>query len=274
MELVFARLLPCMSIAVFLVGVGWRLVRWMRTPVPFHLTLFPVPQDVIGKIKFLGAEIFSSRTLYKHDKKLWFPTVIFHASLVMILGGHLLGIYFLREQFVFVGMTPEASRLTSQALGGAAGFFMTGSLVLLICRRVTASNVKKLSDPDSYISLFLVMSIALSGMLMYFPGFHADLPSVRTYLGGLFKAGPLSVPHNVPFVIHLTLGAILLVHLPFSRMLHSIGFFVTRTMLFEKPPVYPTPPGLRQRSPFAAKKVTPDIPVPRKHIGDERGTAG
>ncbi len=274
MEHVFARLLPYMSVAIFLAGVGWKLAHWMRTPVPFHLTLFPVPKDLSGKIKVIASEFFFCRTLYRHDKGLWLPTVIFHASLAMILAGHLLGIYFLREQFVLVGMTPEASRLTSQTLGGAAGGLMTGSLALLIYRRGAAPDMSRLSDSGSYFSLFLVLSIALSGITMYLPGFHADLPSVRSYLGGLFRPGPLSVPRNIPFVIHLTLAGVLLFYFPFSRMLHSMGFFIIRMMLVETPPEYPTPHGLRQRSPFATKKVSPDIPVSRKQAGEQGGAGG
>jgi nitrate reductase gamma subunit len=274
MEFIFARLLPYMVVAIFLAGVGRRITVWIRTPVPFHLTLFPVPKDVTGKIRIMASELFFCRTLYQHDKKLWLLTMLFHTALALVFVGHILGIYFLREQFVFMGLTAEASRLTSQFLGGATGLVMMVSLAGLLYRRVAVRDIKRLSEPENYFSLLLILAIALSGIIMYLPGFQVNLPSVRSYMGGLVMPGPLAVPHNMAFVTHFALAGILLIYFPFSRMLHSAGFFVIRTMLVESPPEYPTPPGIRQRSTFATKKVSPDIPVSRKRVGEHGGDAG
>jgi nitrate reductase gamma subunit len=274
MDFIFARLLPYTTVAIFLAGVCWRLAEWTRTPVPFHLTLFPVPKNLPGKIRIFVAEFFFCPTLFRQDKKLWFLTLLFHISLAMVITGHFFGIYFLREQFTLIGMTMDTSRLTSQYLGGATGLVMTASLMGLVYRRITVPYLKKLSEPDNYFSLFLVLAIVLSGMFMYLPGFRVDLPSVRSYAGGLFAPGSISVPDNKPFVVHFVLAGILLIYFPFSRMFHAAGFFVIRAMLVETPPEYPTPPGIKQRSAFATKKVSPDIPVSRgRHAGDNGGEA-
>jgi nitrate reductase gamma subunit len=243
-------------------------------PVPFHLTLFPVPKNITGKIGVIASEFFFCGTLYRHDKRLWLLTLLFHVALVMVLVGHFLGIYFLREQFVFMGLSPQLSRLLSHILGVVTGVVMAVSLAGLICRRITAPNIKRLSEPENYFSLLLVLAIALSGMIMYLPGFQVDIPSVRSYMGGLLVSGPISIPHNSLFVIHFALACVLLIYFPFSGMFHSVGFFVIRTMLVEAPPEYPTPPGTRRRSTFEAKKVSPDIPVSRKQVGEHGGKAG
>jgi nitrate reductase gamma subunit len=264
MDFVFARLFSYVTAAIFVAGVTWRLAEWIRIPVPFHLTLFPVPKSLPGKIRLFVAEFLFGRTLYQRDRILWILTILFHVSLAMVLAGHLIGIYFLREQFTLIGLSAEASRTASLYLGGVTGLVMTGSLAGLIYRRVAMPDIKRLSEADNYISLFLILAIALSGMVMYLPGFQADLPAIRSFAGGLFSVGPLSVPHNNPFVVHFVLAGLLLLYFPFSRMLHAASFFVIRAMLVETPPEYPTPPGIKQRSAFAIKKVSPDIPVSRE----------
>ncbi len=267
MNYIFACLLPYTMAAIFMSGVCLRLAEWVRTPVPFHLTLFPVPKNLPGKVRVFAVEFFFCPALFRQDKKLWFLTLLFHISLAMAIIGHFLGIYFLREQFALIGFKLEASRLISQYSGGATGLVMTASLMGLIYRRITVKYIKKLSEPDNYFSLFLILAIAISGMLMYLPGFKVDLPSVRSFASGLFTPGSVSVPENKPFIVHFVLVGVLLIYFPFSRMFHAAGFFVIRAMLVETPPEYPTQQGLRQRSAFALKKVYPDIPVSRKQAG-------
>ena len=261
MEFFVGRILPYIAAGVFLAGTCLRVIGWLRTPVPFHLTLFPVPVKIFGKIWGFASEFFIFRTLYRHDRVLWLLTLLFHVTLALTLAGHLFGIYFLREQFALFGLGPGASRQMSRILGGTAGIVMICSLGGLLYRRIAMPEVKRLSEPENFLALLLILAVALSGIFMYLPGYHIDLPTVRTYLGSLLSATPLSPPRNAPFVIHFVLVNILLLYFPFSRMMHSIGFFVIRTMLLETPPVYPTPANTRQRSVFAAKKVSPENPA-------------
>jgi nitrate reductase gamma subunit len=128
--------------------------------------------------------------------------------------------------------------------------------------------VRKLSAPEDFFTLLLLISIAGSGLLMYLPVFHVDLPAVRAYMGGLLCLQPTPLPHSPLFVIHFLLVNLLLLYFPFSRLLHSAGYFVNRAMLMEAPPVYPTPTGNTPRTHFATAKAQTDIPVSRKESGD------
>ncbi len=246
----------------------------MQAPVPFHLTLFPVPKSFPGKVNAVALEFLFSRTLYRQNKWLWLLSWFFHLSLALVLAGHALGIYFLRCQFSLVGVSVASSCTISRILGGTAGIIMTASLVGLLCRRIALPVARKLSEPENYFFLFLLLAVALSGILMYLPGYHVDLPSVRSYIVSLVTLSPVPLPHHKPFVVHFALVNIFLLYFPFSRMLHSVGFFVIRTMMVETPPVYPTPSNAVQRSAFATKKIMPDIPVPRKPAADRGGEAG
>jgi nitrate reductase gamma subunit len=204
---------------------------------------------------------FFSAKLVSRRKLLWLWVWLFHMTLVMVAGGHVLGITFLREQFMLVGLNTSASKALSLILGGATGFIMTVSICALLSRRIVNANVRRLSEPENFIELLVLIAIALTGMLMYVPGLHANLPAVKSFMSGIIILQPIPIPRNIPFVIHFLLVNLLLFYFPFSRLLHSAGFFVNRMMLVEAPPIYPTPVGNTPRSSFAAKILHPDIPV-------------
>jgi nitrate reductase gamma subunit len=261
MALFVSGLLPYFAFATFLIGTTVRVVGWLRTPVPFHLTLFPVRKNRTGRAVSVATEFLLCRSLFREDKLLWLWVWLFHMTLVMVAAGHVLGITFLRDQFTLVGLNASASKLLSLILGGATGFIMTVSLCALLCRRIVNANVRRLSEPNNFFELLVLLAVALTGILMYVPGFHADLPAVKAFLAGIFRLQPIPIPHNSPFVIHFLLANLLLLYFPFSHLLHSSGFFVIRAMLVEAPPIYPTPVGNSPRSAFATKILQPDIPV-------------
>jgi nitrate reductase gamma subunit len=268
MEFLLGVLFPYTAFCVFVVGTILRIVAWMIPPVPFHLTLFPSPGNVTGRITAIATEFFLCRSLFREDKPLWLMVWLFHLSLVLVIAGHVVGIFFLRNQFTQIGLSQEASHLLSTLLGGIAGFLMALSLGALICRRFFSPLVRELSEPEDYCNLLLLMAIAVTGNIMYIPGFHTDLHAVRSYMGGLLHLQQTPLPNSPSFIIHFSLVNLLLIYFPFSRLLHSMGFFVNRTMLTEAPPIYPTTAGTAPKSAFATKKLQPDIPVFGKEIAD------
>jgi nitrate reductase gamma subunit len=183
----------------------------------------------------------------------------------MIIFGHVLGICFLRGQFTLIGLSAGSSARLSWLLGGITGSVMTLSLVGLITRRLIVPRVKRLSETSDYFELMLLAAVALSGLAMYAPGGHVDLPSVKSYMGGLIAMRPVPLPASLPFVVHISLVNVLLLFFPFSVLMHFVGGFFIRKMLMETPPVYPTAQGNVPRSEFASRRAESHIPVPR-HI--------
>jgi nitrate reductase gamma subunit len=263
------RILPYIACGVFLTGTILRVAGWLRIGVPFQLTLFPASGDTADRIATVVTEFLLCRSLYREDKLLWLWVWLFHLSLVTVVAGHVLGIYFLRSQFTPIGLSLVTSRLLSSFLGGMTGIVMMVSLSVLLSRRILNPEVRKLSQPENYFELLLLSAIVLSGVLMYLPGFHVDTQAVRAYMGGLISLNPVPFPHSLPFIIHFMLVNMLLLYFPFSRLLHSAGFFVNRAMLAEAPPVYPTPACNAPRSDFATGKIHPDIPVSHKAAVDK-----
>lgn len=254
MEPFFYGILPVTALGLFLCGIALRIATWLRRPVPYQLTLFPVPRERRGKLAATAAELFLFRTLFRENWALWLPAWPLHLSLAAILAGHVLGIPLLRTQFTLLGASAETSALISRTLGALAGTVMVASLMALFCRRLLDRELRRLTEPTIWFDLVLLSSIGLSGMGMYLPGDHVDLPAVRSWLTGVLTLNPAPLPSNPLFAIHLALVGFLLAYFPFSRLMHSVGSLVNRAMLMEAPPSFPTPAGARPRSPFAGRR--------------------
>ena len=249
------QVLPYIAGSIFLIGVVYRVMSWLKAPVPFQLTLFPAPKDGAGRVAAVATEIVFLKSLYKNDKSLWLWVWLLHVSLALVLGGHVVGIYYLMNQFTLIGLTPQASQALSSVLGTTAGIVLMVALIVLFWRRISDPEVKRLSDPADYFDVLLILAIVITGNHMRLPNVHVDLPAIKAYIGGLLTLQPTPIPENLVFITHFLLVNILLIYFPFSKLMHVAGFFVNRAMLVEAAPVYPTPAGTPVRSSFASKQT-------------------
>jgi nitrate reductase gamma subunit len=247
------QILPYLAFGIFIIGTAVRIAGWMRVPVPFQLTLFPVPKTASGRMLSILSEFVFLRTLFREDRSLWLWVWLLHLSLVVVMIGHMVGIYFLRYQFILVGFSPSTSQALSIILGFVSGVVMAVSLVALLYRRITDPEVRRLTVSVKYFELLLILAIAITGLLMYAPGFSTDLTGVRAYLKGLLSVHAVPLPPAPMFTTHFFLVNVFLLYFPFSQLLHAAGFFVIRAMLTEKAPIYPAPVGTVPRSDFALK---------------------
>jgi nitrate reductase gamma subunit len=244
------QVLPYIAAAVFIIGTCRQIVVWLRAPVPFPLTLFPAESANPGRMSDIGREILFFDSLRRGDKWLWLWVWLLHISLVFIIIGHIAGIYYLTRQFMLIGFSAEASSSLSAWLGTIFGVIFLVSLLALFCRRMTIPEVKRLSDPADYFVLGLLLAIAVTGMLMRLVS-DVGLPAVRAYIAGLFTLHPVPIPKSWLFISHFTLVNILLLYFPFSKLIHMVGIFISRAMVTEPPPVYPTPPGTNRSVSFS-----------------------
>ena len=233
--------LPYIAAAVFLVGTCLRVAGWLRVPVPFPLTLLADSANP-GRVLAIGREILFFDSLRRGEWWLWFWAWLLHISLVLVIIGHIAGIYYLTKQFTLIGFSAEASASLSALLGTIFGAVFFVSLLALFYRRMTIPEVKRLSDPADYFDLGLLLAIVATGMYMRLVS-DVDLPAVRAYMAGLFTLHPVPLPQDWLFISHFTLVNILLIYFPFSKLIHLAGIFVNQAMITQPPLVYPTPAG-------------------------------
>ncbi len=252
--------LPYAAMAAFLVGLVYRVLKWASSPVPFNIPTTCGQQKSLSWIKSSWIEsahtklgvavrmaieilLFRSlfrnsraqirqegpRLLYSENKWLWLGALAFHWSMLVIV---------LRHLRFFVEPVPRFIL----AMDAVDGFFQISApqllvtdvviivaLLFLLQRRLTDPKVRYISLFSDYLALFLLLGIAISGVLMrYF--FKVDLEAVKQLAIGLVTFSPI-VPASIGalFFVHLTLVSFLLAYLPFSKLVHMGGIFLSPT---------------------------------------------
>jgi nitrate reductase gamma subunit len=257
-EWIIGRTLPYLALVVGCGGLLLRVGCWLRTPVPFHLTLFPLPDRGTHRLAVLGRELFLQTNLRHFSPVLWLWVWLFHLSLVAILAGHVLGLSFPENPFRLFGFSASFGRQLSPVLGTGAGALMILALTSLLIRRILVATVRRYCRLRSYFELILLLSIAVTGMLLRLN--HSDqlLQATSRHLAGLFCGPPAPLPGNPIFLAHFLLVLALLCYLPFSRLVHLVGFFL-QWLLLRKPPVCGSSRSAADRCPtYAATEATPD----------------
>ncbi|RJQ52244.1 MAG: menaquinol oxidoreductase, partial [Nitrospiraceae bacterium] len=117
---------------------------------------------------------------------------------------------------------------------GIPGVMISGVVLLaaatyLFLRRVFIPNVRYISLAADYFPLFLIMGVALSGILMRYI-LRVDIVNVKKLTMGLITFNP-ALPEGVSvvFYIHLFLVSTLFAYIPFSKIMHLGGVFLSPT---------------------------------------------
>ena len=219
--------MPYLAVFDFVVGVIHRIRVWNRTPQPGKMTLFPAAD---GTVKGVLAETLFFPSLFKGDKTLWIFSWVFHASLALVALGHLRVITGLIDSVMMsMGMSAEGINGLSATAGGAAGIVLMLTAALLLVRRFTIPRVREITVAPDVVALLLLLAIILSGNAMRF-GAHFDLAETRVWAWSLLTFSP-TVPASGGFLLHAFFGFLLLMYIPFSKVMHFGGIFFTQTLV-------------------------------------------
>ncbi|ROL58612.1 menaquinol oxidoreductase [Bacteroidetes/Chlorobi group bacterium Naka2016] len=262
MKTIFGTILPYVALLLFLVGIIARIVRWGRSPVPFRITTtcgqekslpwirqnkLDNPSSALGAFGRMLLEVLFFRSLFRNtkaefkeneklvysvDKWLWFFSLAFHWSFLII---------FLRHFRFFTEPIPSFVTF----LQNIDGFFQVGlpiiyitdvlilaGLTYLFLRRIFDTKVKIISLPSDYFPLLLILGIAVTGVLMrYF--FKTDLVAVKEFTVSILSFQPIGsdllAKLSPLFIIHFTFVCTLLIYFPFSKLVHLGGIFLSPT---------------------------------------------
>ena len=259
LEYFFGVVIPYAAILTFISGIVYRVIKWGKSPVPFHIptvagqqkslpwiksSKLESPTTTLGVIGRMALEILLFRSLFRNTKTeikkgprllyggtkyLWLGGLVFHWSLLII---------FLRHFRFFVEPVPSFAIALQDIDGllqiGLPVLFITDALVTiallyLIFRRIVDAKLRYISLASDYFPLFLIISIVITGILMrYFD--KVDLINVKELAIGLFTFQPV-IPQGIGviFFIHLFLVSTLIAYFPFSKLLHMPGIFLSPT---------------------------------------------
>ena len=257
---VFGVIIPYVALIVFVLGFIHKVLFWAKSPVPFRITTtsgqgksmpwiqqakLDNPSTTLGVIGRMALEILLFRSLFRNTKAelgkdvslaygtnkwLWMFAIIFHYSFLVVILRHYR--FFLEPVPTFV-KTLEAFDGFFQVMVPTLYITSIGLLVgvcFLLLRRF-AAQIRYVSLPADYFPLFLILSIATTGILMRYI-YRVDIVAVKEVVRGLATFSPNAAAMSkvgAMFYIHLFLVCVLLMYFPFSKLMHMGGVFLSPT---------------------------------------------
>jgi nitrate reductase gamma subunit len=128
-----------------------------------------------------------------------------------------------------LGVSANSFSLLSDLFDGVTGVIMVGSLIFLFARRFP-KFIRKLSVPEDYFAILLILGIALSGIYIRFIS-TMNLFELRRYFASLVTFTPSNIPTDPMFLIHYSLVLILMIYFPFGKLIHTIGAGLTQLLV-------------------------------------------
>ena len=253
--------IPYAAVAVFIIGMIARVLKWGSSPVPFRIpttcgqqkslpwikhSKLEAPAGTLGVLGRMALEVFFFRSLFRNLKSqryegnqmaygeakwLWLAGLAFHWTFLLILIRHL---RFFTQAIPFPVQLLEA--LDSFLQIGAPLLYITDVVFLaavtgLFIRRIMLPQVRYISLIADYFPLFLILGIGITGVMMrYFT--KIDIVSVKMLAMSLVSLNPdTKALNNIAplFFVHLFLLSVLFAYFPFSKLVHMAGVFMSPT---------------------------------------------
>ena len=232
-RIIVGVVLPYVAVLVFVVGMIYQLMTWKRLASP-TMTLFPAPsteqENTLNTLK----EVVLFKSLFHGDRVLWVFAWVFHAVLALIALGHLRVFTNVDAVLRALGMSEANIQTMSGSAGGAAGVLILISVALLLVRRLALQRAREITGVADYAALLLIAAIILTGDVMRFGPEHFDLTLTREYFAGLATFSDVTamdaLKNNV-FLVHMCLAFVLIMFIPFSKILHLGGIFFTHQLV-------------------------------------------
>ncbi len=255
----FGVVLPYVALALFFIGVIFRVIKWAKSPVPFRIPTtcgqqkthswiksdnIDNPHNNFGVLIRMLLEVLVFRSLFRNTKTtvrdgkvihasnywLWIFGLAFHWSFLIILLRHL---RFFAEPVP--GLVLLLQDVDSFLQIGTPLFYITSILLvvgvgLLFLRRLFSSQLRYISLVNDYFPLFLILGIGITGIILRHY-VKTDLVSIKEIAMGIISFHPITPPEGVHyfFYVHLFLVTTLFGYFPWSKLMHAAGVFLSPT---------------------------------------------
>ena len=255
----FGVIMPFAAVVTFIAGFIYRVLKWARAPVPFHIPTtcgqqkslpwieannVESPYTTAGLVARMALEVLLFRSLFRNERVeleknkkltfkgnryLWLGGLAFHWSLLIIL---------FRHSRLFTEPVPSIVLFVRDIDGILQSLipilYITDITILialtyLFIRRVIYPQIRYISLPSDYFALLLLLGVVIFGVLMRL-FYKVDIVGVKEFAMGMLTFHP-TIPEGVglPFYIHLFLVSTLLAYFPFSKIMHAAGIFLSPT---------------------------------------------
>lgn len=217
-------LYPYICLAVFVLG---SIVRYDREPYTWR----------------------SGSSQLLRRKQLMMGSVLFHAGILIVFFGHLVGLLTPIAVFDAFGIGHGFKQVMAMLVGGIAGLVCLAGAVMLLHRRLLDPRIRAVSSfSDTAILIILTVQLVIGLCTIIASAGHLDGSEMVKFMAwaqGIFtfEAGAADYVADAPliFKLHLFLGLTILLIFPFTRLVHILsapvrylwrpGYQIVRTRL-------------------------------------------
>ncbi|MFP4158944.1 MAG: sulfate reduction electron transfer complex DsrMKJOP subunit DsrM [Desulfobacterales bacterium] len=259
LDVLFGVIIPYLALIVFLAGFANKILDWSKSAVPFKIPTTMGQQKSLPWISHnkidspyttgqviirMLLEVLLFRSLFKNTRTgfsgeritykwviwLWLFALLFHYSFLVVVIRHLR--FFAEPVPFFVAFLEQIDGMLQILLPNLfiSGFALLAGAMFLLARRVFLPKLVYISKPADYFPLFLIIGIAVTGLMMRYLD-KVDVVRVKELTMGLATLQP-SIPEGSIsgiFYVHLFFVSLLIAYIPFSKIMHMGGVFLSPT---------------------------------------------
>jgi len=220
----FVEKLPYVTIAVFLIGVALRLSRWLSAPKGAE----GARMDVVSSLKYVVLDVVLFRKTFKTDKATWLVVFLFHVGAGGILFGHMRG-FKLWTVGMFDPLGHWVAEFLVHTLPVYMGWMFLATQAILLVRRGFFEKRQLLSLPNDYTALVLLLitSILGQGMRIFPPESIPPETYSVVFIPRLIVLHLEKVPSHHWFFLHVLFTQLLVMYVPFSKLVHVVSGVVS-----------------------------------------------
>lgn len=253
-------IMPYVSATIFFGGIIYRIADWFRSDQksqslelkePLSIASYAtsttdlaqsqsvgykktpsIPRRIVNLVKGIILEIFFLRRVYRGSFKLWLITWPTHIALLGMLIGHARLVIEFTPIWVALHFTESEIEAFSGLTGSIVGVIFIGGITILLLRRLFVKEIREISNLGDYFLLILLLVKGFLGMTMRFiPEAHVSIfNEIRPYFLNMLALNPMPIVANPYFALHLFVAEILLIYLPFSKLIHIISITITQVV--------------------------------------------
>ncbi|WP_428548579.1 respiratory nitrate reductase subunit gamma [Profundibacter sp.] len=173
----------------------------------------------------------SSSSQLLRRKQLIVGSVLFHVGVLIIFGGHLVGLLTPIWIFNALGISHEAKQILAMAAGGIAGIMALVGGTMLLMRRLGDPRIAKNSSfADTGILILLLLQLVLGVSTIFVSMQHLDgteMVKLMSWAQGIFyfdgNAASYIQDASIIFKMHILLGLTIFLLFPFTRLVHMLS---------------------------------------------------
>ncbi|MFT3728194.1 MAG: respiratory nitrate reductase subunit gamma [Terricaulis sp.] len=188
----------------------------------------------IGSVLRFDREQYTWRTgssQLLRRKQLVLGSVLFHLGILMIFGGHFVGLLTPVVVWDTLGVAHSAKQMLAIVAGGSAGLMCLAGGCLLLHRRLFDPRIRANSSfGDTAILILLMMQLLLGLSTIPISLQHSDGSEMLKFMNWaqgifIFRAGAadLIADASPVFKTHIVLGLTILLVFPFTRLVHMLS---------------------------------------------------